>query len=87
MTFLAFAINKNDSRYPIHLAVCEDSFTYLDSKHRLFEIIRFSQLKKIIFCHHNTSWMVLKMKTNQKNQKGVLINDYVLNVLGRPDLI
>lgn len=31
--------------------------------------------------------MVLKMKTNQKNQKGVAINDYVLNVLGRPDLI
>lgn len=49
--------------------------------------IKLSQLKKIVFCHHNSSWMVLKVKPGQVNEKKQTINDTVLSVMNRTDVL
>jgi hypothetical protein len=45
------------------------------------------QLRKIIFCHHNTSWIVFKLKSNQLNDKKQLLSDTVVNVMNRSDIL
>ena len=80
-------IISDGSRHPAYIIVSDDRFTFLDSKMRPGSTIKFNQLKKIILCYHNTTWMVLKLKSNQVNEKKQLLNDVVLSVMNRTDIL
>lgn len=57
---------------------------FLDSKCRLNFILGFDQIKKILICFYNVSWVVIKVREKQENTKGTAIKgDMVLSLANR----
>jgi hypothetical protein len=67
--------------------IVNGKIAFLDTKYRLNFIIGFEQIKKIIICYFNTSWVVIKAKQNKKNNKGLPIKDMVLSLANRPEFL
>ena len=83
LTTSGYFLTAEGNRYPQYMIVTEDRFSFLDTKMRPNYSIKLIQLRKIIFCYHNTTWMVFKTKNKQKNEKNQTLTDTLFSVPNR----